>query len=772
MSRARARAALSVVVAAALALAATAVPATAIPEGPDHPSPEWTAREAANYARTLESPAEHLADPTFQARLAEQGIANVAAFTERTLTEPWWRSEGNICATWGEECAGDPFRYPGVDPFHDLVGQVEPVEFHDAQGARLSGRVWAPLDAEPGDDLPGVVIVNGSVQAPETLYWWLAQALVRTGYVVLTFDPRGQGRSDSVTPDGMPGSNLEPSVFQTNLVDAIDFFLSTPDRPYPGEGNGPAGTAHNPFWDVIDPDRLGAAGHSAGAVGVTVVQGLEPWPGVSGTENPIDVIVALDNLALQDDQIDSGGTDLPAPPSGVAADDVTPRVPAMGQAGDYFLTPVPFVQPPDPELKMYGFDLWRDAGVPAYQVQLQAGTHFEFSQLPLFPATPWEEGNAMAQHFAVAWFDRWLKVEGEEGWADADARLLDDATWRQDLSFYFRSARAFADRGGAAHVCLDIRAGCDDVPLPVVERVAGTDRIATAAAVTDRTVERADVVVLARADDHADALVGGPLATVLGAPLLLTSSDGLSAAAADAIEAVDARHAILLGGEAALGPQVVADAEALHLTVSRLAGEDRFATAAAVADEIGDTEVVFLAEGADVDPARGWPDALSASGLAAVLGVPVLLATTDDLPPPTAERLADREVLLVGGQAAVGPAVEAEAASLAASLRRLAGPDRYATSAAVAAEAIERGADPAITYAASGGGWPDALLAGAATGHAGGLLALVHPTDLDASPTTRDLLAATRPDIESLRVVGGPAAVADAVFDRVASVAS
>ena len=32
--------------------------------------------------------------------------------------------------------------------------------------------------------------------------WWFSQALVRAGYVVLTFDPRGQGRSDQQTPTG------------------------------------------------------------------------------------------------------------------------------------------------------------------------------------------------------------------------------------------------------------------------------------------------------------------------------------------------------------------------------------------------------------------------------------------------------------------------------------------------------------------------------------------------------------------------------------------
>jgi alpha-beta hydrolase superfamily lysophospholipase len=49
--------------------------------------------------------------------------------------------------------------------------------------------------------------VNGSVQAPETLYWWAAQLLVENGYLVMTFDPRAQGYSDLTAPGEKLGSN-------------------------------------------------------------------------------------------------------------------------------------------------------------------------------------------------------------------------------------------------------------------------------------------------------------------------------------------------------------------------------------------------------------------------------------------------------------------------------------------------------------------------------------------------------------------------------------
>jgi hypothetical protein len=438
-------------------------------EEPQHPSPEWTARELANYERANQAARDQAADPQFMVRWQEQSQENYLEYQQRGADDPDWNSEGNVCASWAEQCTGDPFRYPGVDPFYDDA-VVEPVAFLDRGGARLSGRVWAPSGG--GDALPGAVIINGSVQAPETLYWWGAQALVRAGYVVLTFDPRGQGRSDNRTPDGEQGSNANPDVFATNLIDAIDFFRSTPDAPYePNEGDERKTTPHNPLWERIDRDRLGVIGHSLGARGVSVVQGIQPWPG-TGEANPVDVAVAWDNLALSE----GGG-----PGGGLAGFDLVPRVPAMGQAGDYFLTPTPYTSPPDPDDKRQGYLTWVEAGVPSYQLNIQAGTHYEWSLLPTFPTTAWEPGgeggwgNPLARHYTVAWLDRWLKQPGEPGHGDADARLLADearpeaddlqggeepAPWCDRLSFYFTSSRAFPARDGTVHVTDDIRAEC------------------------------------------------------------------------------------------------------------------------------------------------------------------------------------------------------------------------------------------------------------------------------------------------------------------------
>lgn len=467
-------------------------PAWAIPEGPEYPSPEWFQRDAANVARTSDGPTEQLLNPEFVLAWEQQSQANLIAWTMRNIEDPSWLLGTNLntpvtplCTTWGLQCAGDPFRYPeaaGPDgaPFYEGEGEVIPVVFYDEGCARLSGRVWAPRNGLNG--LPAVVIENGSIQAPEPLYWWAAQMLVRSGYAVMTFDPRGQGRSDQQTPTGEQGSNANSAVFWEGLVNAIDFFRSTPEQPYPhnlscADTHPTVVTEFNPIHERIDRDRLGLAGHSLGATGVSVVQsygaeGADPWPGLIDTENPVDVIVAWDSLRT--------------PGEGGGSPAVVPRVPAMGQTSEYGFTPMPSLQgPPDPEAHKGAFEGWVESGQPVFQFTIQGSTHFEWSLIPSFPASSWCAdtssgaceggwGLPMAEHYTLAWFDRWLKLPGEADYDDADARLLADADWQERYSFYHRSARSFPTRAGEPKRCDDIRAGCAQAsPRAGETKVAG-----------------------------------------------------------------------------------------------------------------------------------------------------------------------------------------------------------------------------------------------------------------------------------------------------------
>lgn len=475
----------------------------------------WTECETTNFARTLEAPVEQLSTP-FLRRFVDQSLINLGEFAERSIADPSWLLSLSLneslfplsltlnspvtplCATYGLPCTGDPFRYreaegPDGRLFYETEADVTDVVFYDRQCARLSGKMWIPKGASANNKVPTIVITNGSVQAPQTAYTWAAQELVRAGYAVLTYDPRGQGRSDLFTPLLQQGGNLNPRVFWEGQVDAIDFFRSTPDKPYPHresceESGAASALAFNPEWFRFDHSRLGIAGHSLGAIGVSVVQGYgapgaEPWPGLIDEENPVDAVVAWDSLITPsgDGLTTASNLQLPAPLYDVLLLAITqgtlpnfaPRVPAMSFFADYGFAPLPYLAPPDPEGGKVAFNAWRSAGVPVYALGFQGTTHFDFSLLPLFPASSWCPdvaakacvggwGRPSITHYTVAWFDRWLKEPEEAGYSNADFRLIDDARigGADRMSFHYHSARSYPDRSGVQQECGNIRAGC------------------------------------------------------------------------------------------------------------------------------------------------------------------------------------------------------------------------------------------------------------------------------------------------------------------------
>ncbi len=280
-----------------------------------------------------------------------------------------------------------------------------------------------------------------------------------------------------------------------------------------------------------------------------------------------------------------------------------------------------------------------------------------------------------------------------------------------------------------------MRAVSAPVPGPVscpagpdrLDRLAGTDRVGTAVAVSDALWSRADEVVLASAADYPDALAATGLAADRDAPILLTWPDRLPQRVAGALDRLQPSRVTIVGGSRAVSADV-ADAVRARTSqpeVTRLAGADRYATAVAVARAAGPARdgAVALASGA------AFPDALAAGALAAVDDrVPTLLTPPDRLPSSVAdalEELSGGQVLVVGGEAAVSPAVVDAVEARGLSVRRLAGSERYGTAVAVGREARQRALRaPQTPVLASGARFADALAAGAAAARTGGLLLL------------------------------------------------
>ena len=284
-------------------------------------------------------------------------------------------------------------------------------------------------------------------------------------------------------------------------------------------------------------------------------------------------------------------------------------------------------------------------------------------------------------------------------------------------------------------------------------RVSGTDRFGTAVAVSQAAYPNggADAVVLARGDSYPDALVGAPLAAAKNGPLLLTSGLLLPASTQAEIMRVlpKGQTVYLLGGTASIPDSVSSQLSALGYVVKRIAGSDRFATAVAVAQELGSPSTVLLAGG------MSFPDALTAGPAAAAVHGAILLTNGSTLPAATASYLSAHS----GGQvyAIGGPAAAADTSATA-----LVGADRYATSVLVANRFFTA---PTVAGVASGENFPDALAGGAYLAHAGGPLLLTAPDTLPASIT--QYLATVHASLTTIDVFGGASAVSSSVLSEI-----
>jgi putative cell wall-binding protein len=284
-------------------------------------------------------------------------------------------------------------------------------------------------------------------------------------------------------------------------------------------------------------------------------------------------------------------------------------------------------------------------------------------------------------------------------------------------------------------------------------RLSGADRFGTAIAASQAefpTAKSAGAVVLARSDDYPDALVGTALAAAKHAPLLFASGGTLTAGTQAEIERVlpAGGTVYLLGGTSAIPASVATTITGLGFVQVRYSGADRFATAIAVADALGDPSTVLLATGIN------FPDALAAGPAAAHVGGVVLLTDGTVMPTSVQAYLTGHpgKVYAIGG-----PAVAADPAA-----SPLSGADRYGTAAAVAA-ALFTG--PASVGIASGTTFPDALSGGAFQAHAGGPILLSDP-NLLPSPTSTYLTGAAS-TLVSTTIFGGTAAISAAVQTEV-----
>lgn len=293
--------------------------------------------------------------------------------------------------------------------------------------------------------------------------------------------------------------------------------------------------------------------------------------------------------------------------------------------------------------------------------------------------------------------------------------------------------------------------------------IEGADRYETAAKASTVSFTSASTVVIASGISWPDALGASALAGAVNGPILLVSKGGVPTYTSKEIKRLKATKAIVVGGTGVVSDTVVAALKKQGLSVERVAGLNRAATASAAASRTVSAlaaakrtwdRTVFIADGAT------WADALVAGAPSAKKGWPLLLAQGGRLSAEASRSVADLKVkkaVILGGNGVVSDIVVAELKRRGVAVERWAGADRYMTALTVAAKCQALGMSWYSLAVASGTSFADAIASGPVQAKANSFLLLSPGRHL--YPEVGKRLVAHRFKTPRIRTLGGDAAV-------------
>jgi pimeloyl-ACP methyl ester carboxylesterase len=319
----------------------------------------------------------------------------------------------------------DPYRAPEL--WAPARGRVWAVAYRNRYDAKISAHLWAPPKATGHAPYPAVVFVSGAGSSEEH-YWSFAEDLAEHGYVVLTFDPQGDGRSDAAPAErycdpngrwrkpqemgvrehgdcaGENGDDVSETVGQVpGVVDLVvgghtgqQRTLDVQDLYRQIEPNYVFGaldardylvSSRSPVRTLVDQRRVAVVGHSIGAYAAALTGNGDP-------ERRFAAAVSMDSYA----HLMHG---------------VRPRVPTLYLQSEQEFFSGPRLAPPPPtalHATRADYTQFRHAGLPVMFGVLASSTHQEFEYVgpeAHLPAS--STGQRVASYYVLAWLDRWLR---------------------------------------------------------------------------------------------------------------------------------------------------------------------------------------------------------------------------------------------------------------------------------------------------------------------------------------------------------------------------
>jgi hypothetical protein len=360
------------------------------------------------------------------------------------------------------------------------TGLVREVRIVNARGFVLDATIWVPGEALKGActtqppaecvapanlrrGQPSVVFHNGLASRQDNYYWY-ATALARAGYVVLTYDPAGQGESEGTASDLMDDNG--DFLSGIDAQDAVRWWVGDDVRPIDVGQSRPFAGFHdpayedaggdqvrNPYSEVLDRRAVSISGNSMGAQAtVTYLNALTDGLGYDG--RPVPPVAAAVPFSIP------GETRATAP------------VPVLMVSGD--LDGVPLVAPAflgqgwaDDHERMYSTLRLQEAPQrPVGVVIIEGGTHTDHVDQPFIGSSRW--GIAVTERYALAFLD--CHVRGSR----AGCAQLGQASPHLSRAF---ATQYDADGAGAApNICVQApdQASLGQDPATLTAAVSGT----------------------------------------------------------------------------------------------------------------------------------------------------------------------------------------------------------------------------------------------------------------------------------------------------------
>ena len=398
------------------------------------------------------------------------------------------------------------------------VGVAREIKVVNARGIVIDATLWLPGHAASptplvypcegcspdvafasivasGAKLPGGVFSDGFLSRQDH-YYWFAMRMAREGFVMMTYDPAGQGESEGNAIDlfdfaNQNGSSLSPSSescqFQgacRDLQDMLRWFVGAPvtsvvaslvdkDFRLAARRNPETENAPNPTLTILDTTKVGVAGNSMGALStLNYLLGLGNGAGIDG--KPLPQIAAAVVM------------------SGAGPTRIT--VPTQFQTSDYDGSPLlvgPSILGLGVSVSSGGngssigynamkqtYNLQRDdetRTAPMELVILEGGVHTDHTAVPYVPRTNW--AIQVASDYGADWFRCHIV-----GAAEACAAAVSD---RPHISRAFASEHVAAGSDESQCIRVPDRAILNQPPADFLAAYAENKHVCDCAGETD-----------------------------------------------------------------------------------------------------------------------------------------------------------------------------------------------------------------------------------------------------------------------------------------------